>query len=90
MSKQIIEIDLSRRSFIHKLHKDLGKYFFSLRAKKNLSLKQIFSRTGMKEERLDRLEIGRANTFDHSAIVALLRYHDVKAYIVFCQGEEFK
>lgn len=90
MSKQIIEIDLSKKNIIHRLHKELGRYFFSLRAKKNLSLRQLCLKTGMREERLDRLEIGRGSKFDQSGIIGLLRHHEIKAYIVFCHGEEFR
>lgn len=87
MHKEIIEIDLAKKNIIHRLHKDLGKYFFSLRAKKNISLKQLSQKSGMKEERLDKLEIGRGNKFDQSAIIGLLRLHEVKAYIVLCHNK---
>lgn len=87
MHKEIIEINLEKKKIIHHLHKDLGKYFFSLRAKKNISLKQLSQNSGMKEERLDKLEIGRGNKFDQSAIIGLLRLHEVKAYIVLCHNK---
>lgn len=90
MHKEIIEIDLEKKNIIHRLHKDLGKYFFSLRAKKNMSLKQLSLNSGIKEERLDNLEIGRGNRFDQSGIIGLFRLHQIKAYIVLCRNDKFK
>lgn len=86
MSRKIIKIDPNCSDIYQKFRKELGEYFFHLRSKKNMSLNQLRDKTGMKEQRIDRIEIGRVK-FDSSAILNLLRLYNINAYIILCRGE---
>lgn len=50
MSRKIINIDLDKTNIYNKFRKELGKYLFSIRSKKNMSLKQLREKTGLKED----------------------------------------
>lgn len=87
MNKKVITIDLNKTDIYYKFRKEFGKYLFSIRSTKNMSLRQLRDKTGLKEERIDKLEVGRTK-FDYSGAICLLKLYDVKAYVVLCRGEE--